>query len=72
MMRFADAEARGNITNMAVTMNTAKRICMAYCSDAIMAPTCICPASMRWLPTHKIARLVRLSITMRARHQEPR
>ena len=42
-MRAADADARGSITNMAVTMNTANRICMAYCSDAIIAPTCIVP-----------------------------
>ena len=42
LMRSADAAARGSITNIAVTMNTANRICIAYCSDAIIAPTCIC------------------------------
>jgi hypothetical protein len=65
-MRAADAEARGSITNMAVTMNTANRICIAYCSDENMAPTCITPASMRWLPTQMIATLVKLSIRMSA------
>jgi hypothetical protein len=42
-MRAAAAEARGSMTNIAVTMNTANRICIAYCSDAIIAPTCIVP-----------------------------
>ena len=42
-MRAADADARGSMTNIAVTMNTANRICIAYCSDAIIAPTCIVP-----------------------------
>ncbi len=65
-MRAADAEARGSITNIAVTMNTANRICIAYCSDAIIAPTCIVPWSMRWLPNQMMATLVRLSITIRA------
>ena len=32
-MRSADAAARGSITNIAVTMNTENRICIAYCSD---------------------------------------
>ena len=66
LMRAADADARGSITNMAVTMNTANRICIAYCSDAIIAPTCIVPASIRWLPTQMIAMLVRFSITISA------
>jgi hypothetical protein len=66
LIRAADAAARGSITNMAVTMNTANMICIAYCMDAIIAPTCITPASIRWLPTQMIARLVRFSITMRA------
>ena len=65
-MRAADADARGSITNMAVTMKTANRICIAYCSEAIIAPTCMTPASMRWLPTQIIARLVRLSIRISA------
>ena len=65
-MRAADADARGNITNMAVTMKTANRICIAYCSEANIAPTCMTPASMRWLPTQIIARLVMLSIRMSA------
>ena len=43
LIRAADADARGSITNIAVTMNTAKRICIAYWSDAIIAPTCIAP-----------------------------
>ena len=59
-------DARGSITNIAVTMNTAKRICIAYCSDAIIAPTGIRPWSIRWLPNQMIAMLVRLSITMSA------
>ena len=66
LMRAADADARGNITNMAVTMNTANRICIAYCSEANIAPTCMTPASMRWLPTQMIARLVKLSIRISA------
>ena len=37
------AEARGSITNIAVTMKTANRICIAYCNEAIIAPTCITP-----------------------------
>ena len=65
-MRAADADARGSITNIAVTMNTANRICIAYCSDAIIAPTCIVPWSMRWLPNQMIAMLVRFSITISA------
>ena len=65
-MRAADADARGSITNIAVTMNTANRICIAYCSDAIIAPTCIAPASMRWLPNQMIATLVRFSIRISA------
>ena len=58
-MRSADAAARGSITNTAVTMNTANRIWMAYCSDAIIAPTCIAPASMRTAPNQRISTLVR-------------
>ncbi len=59
LMRSAEAAARGSITNTAVTMNTAKRIWMAYCSDASIAPTCIAPASMRRLPNQMISTLVR-------------
>ena len=66
LMRAADADARGSITNIAVTMNTAKRICIAYCSDAIIAPTCIVPWSIRWLPNQMIAMLVRFSIRISA------
>src|SRR5689334_21206029 len=51
LMRSADAAARGNITNIAVTMNTENRICTAYCIDAIIAPTCIDPALIRKAPT---------------------
>src|ERR1044072_4566542 len=40
LMRSADAAARGSITNIAVTMNTENRICTAYCSVDIIAPTC--------------------------------
>ena len=65
-MRAADADARGSMTNIAVTMNTANRICIAYCSDENIAPTCITPASMRWLPTQMIATLVKLSIRISA------
>ena len=65
-MRAADADARGSMTNIAVTMNTANRICIAYCSDENMAPTCITPASMRWLPTQMIATLVKLSMRISA------
>ena len=54
-MRAADAAARGSVTNTAVTMNTAKRIWMAYCSDAIIAPTCIALASMRAPPNQMIS-----------------
>ena len=43
LMREAAADARGSMTNIAVTMKTANRICIAYCSDAIIAPTCITP-----------------------------
>ena len=57
-MRAADAAARGSITKTAVTMNTAKRIWIAYCSDAIIAPTCIAPASMRTAPNQMISTLV--------------
>ena len=32
---------------------------MAYCSDAIIAPTCISPASMRTAPNQRISTLVR-------------
>jgi len=65
-MRAADADTRGSITNIAVTMNTANRICIAYWSEAIIAPTCIVPWSIRWLPNQMIATLVRLSITISA------
>ena len=65
-MRAADADARGSMTNIAVTMKTANRICIAYCSDAIIAPTCIRPASMRWPPNQMIATLVKFSITISA------
>ena len=65
-MRAADADARGSITNIAVTMNTANRICIVYCSDENMAPTCITPASMRWLPTQMIATLVKFSMRISA------
>ena len=65
-MRAADADARGSMTNIAVTMKTANRICIAYCSDAIIAPTCIVPSSIRWLPNQMIAMLVRFSIRISA------
>ena len=58
LMRAADAAARGSITKTAVTMNTANRIWIAYCSDAIIAPTCIAPASMRTAPNQMISTLV--------------
>ena len=58
-MRSADAAARGSMTNTAVTMKTAKRIWMAYWSEAIIAPTCIAPASMRPAPNQMIKMLVR-------------
>jgi len=62
LILLADAEARGSITNIAVTMNTANRICIAYCRNAIIAPTCIAPASIRRLPNQMIAMLVRFNI----------
>ena len=65
-MRAAEADARGSITNIAVTMKTAKRICIEYWIAAIIAPTCIVPASIRWLPTQMMPMLVSPSITMSA------
>ena len=32
-MRLAAAEARGKMMNIAATISTEKRICIAYCSD---------------------------------------
>ncbi|MNN18721.1 hypothetical protein D3C81_1319390 [compost metagenome] len=55
LIRTADAEALGTMTNMMDTIMNENMICMAYCRNAIRSPTAMLPLSIRMPPYHIIA-----------------
>ena len=54
LIRWADTDARGNIIEIIEIIKNDIIICIAYCINAIISPTCIVPKSTWWDPTHTI------------------
>ncbi len=51
-MRSAETEARGRMMNIMDMNMNAKKICMVYCINAIISPTCMRAAATWCAPTH--------------------
>ena len=54
-IRLAETEALGSMIDTIEIIRKDMMICMVYCKNAIMSPTCICPASTPFAPNQTMA-----------------
>ena len=56
LIRFADTPALGSIIDIIEIIKNAMMICMVYCRNAMISPTCIIPSSTLCPPTQIVSR----------------
>ena len=57
-IRLAETDALGNNIEIIEIIKNAITICIVYCKNAIISPTCIIPASTLWPPTQIINSII--------------